>query len=134
MTEGLVAALTATRLRAVMVIHCNHPQELDTSVREALSTLAAGGVTLLNQTVLLKKINDNSKILATLSETLFDAGVMPYYLHMLDKVESAAHFAVDDGHARALYGELLTLLPGYLVPKLVRETPHEASKTPVSPL
>jgi EF-P beta-lysylation protein EpmB len=133
-TDGLVTALTATRLKPVLVIHCNHPQEIDTSVREALIPLVKNHVTLLNQTVLLKKINDNSTILATLSETLFAAGVMPYYLHLLDKVEGAAHFAVDDGQARTLYGELLTLLPGYLVPKLVRETPHQASKTPVLPM
>jgi len=133
-TDGLLKALTTTRLKPVLVIHCNHPQEIDDQVRESLAILASSQVTLLNQTVLLKNINDNSRILATLSEALFSAGVLPYYLHMLDKVEGAAHFAVDDVQARALYGELLTLLPGYLVPKLVRETPHQASKTPVPPL
>lgn len=132
-TEGLINTLTGTRLKPVVVIHCNHPQEIDAPVREALASLVQNRVTLLNQTVLLKKINDNSRILATLSEALFAAGVMPYYLHLLDKVEGAAHFAVDDGRARTLYGELLTLLPGYLVPKLVRENPHQASKTPVLP-
>lgn len=132
-TEGLIDAITGTRLKPVLVIHCNHPQEIDASVREALANLTQHHITLLNQTVLLKKINDNSRILATLSETLFTAGVLPYYLHLLDKVEGATHFAVDDCQARTLYGELLTLLPGYLVPKLVREIPHQASKTPVLP-
>ena len=133
MTAELLDLLTTTRLKVVMVIHCNHPQEIDSEVIDHLLLMAKSGFTLLNQTVLLKDINDNSGILATLSETLFDAGVTPYYLHLLDKVQGAAHFAVDDEKAKSLYGELLTLLPGYLVPKLVRETPHQGSKTPVLP-
>lgn len=134
MTPELVEAITHPRLRTLMVMHCNHPQEIDAEVAKGVTALTNGGIQVLNQSVLLKKINDNSRILATLSENLFDINVQPYYLHLLDKVEGAAHFAVSDADAKALYGELLTLLPGYLVPKLVRETPHEGSKTPVSPL
>lgn len=132
-TDELVGAVSHPRLRTVMVMHCNHPQEIDEEVGRGVATLVRAGIQVLNQSVLLKKINDNSRILATLSESLFDIGVQPYYLHLLDKVEGAAHFAVSDEDAKTLYGELLTLLPGYLVPKLVRETPHEGSKTPVSP-
>lgn len=134
MTPELVAAIRHPRLNTILVMHCNHPQELDQEVSEGLQTLREGGVQLLNQAVLLKNINDNSRILATLSENLFDAGVLPYYLHLLDKVQGAAHFEVAETDAKTLYGELLTLLPGYLVPRLVRETPHEGSKTPVSPI
>lgn len=133
-TPELLNAIRHPRLRTVMVMHCNHAQEIDGDVRHAIGEMLDVGIQVLNQAVLLKKINDNSRILATLSESLFDAGVMPYYLHLLDKVEGAAHFAVDEDRARVLYGELLTLLPGYLVPKLVRETPHEGSKTPISPI
>ncbi len=134
MTPELVEAITHPRLRTLMVMHCNHPQEIDTEVAKGVTALTNGGIQALNQSVLLKKINDNSRILATLSEKLFDINVQPYYLHLLDKVKGAAHFTVSDTDAKALYGELLTLLPGYLVPKLVRETPHEGSKTPVAPL
>jgi lysine-2,3-aminomutase-related protein len=133
-TPELVDAITHPRLRTLMVMHCNHPQEIDAEVAKGVTALTNSGISVLNQSVLLKNINDNSRILATLSENLFDINVQPYYLHLLDRVEGAAHFAVSDTDAKALYGELLTLLPGYLVPKLVRETPHEGSKTPVSPL
>jgi EF-P beta-lysylation protein EpmB len=133
-TPEFVEAIRHPRLRTLLVMHCNHPQEIDETVCAGVNTLQEGGVQLFNQTVLLKNINDNSRILATLSEKLFDAGVLPYYLHLLDKVQGAAHFAVNDADAKTLYGELLTLLPGYLVPRLVRETPHEGSKTPVSPI
>lgn len=130
-TDELICALTSTRLRVVMVVHCNHPQEIDDEVRTGISHLLKAQLTILNQTVLLRGINDKSAILASLSETLFDCGVHPYYLHLLDRVAGAAHFAVDDAEAKDVYRELLTLLPGYLVPKLVREHPREKSKTPI---
>ena len=117
-------------LPIVWVIHCNHPQEIDSNVIRALNALrAAGKFTLLNQTVLLKGINDDAVVLAELSEKLFTAGVIPYYLHMLDKVKGAAHFSVDEEKARQLLSELRRLLPGYLVPKLVREQAGENAKT-----
>lgn len=132
-SDKLVAIFTSTRLKPVLVIHCNHPQELDESVAEALARLHRAGVTLLNQTVLLRGVNDNSDILAALSEALFRTNTLPYYLHLLDKVRGAAHFAVDDTRARQLYQTLLGKLPGYLVPKLVRELPDATSKTPIVP-
>lgn len=131
-TDKLVAVFTGTRLKPVLVIHCNHPQELDDSVAEALAKLRRAGVTLLNQTVLLKGVNDDSDTLAALSEALFRVDTLPYYLHLLDKVRGAAHFAVDDARARQLYQDLLGKLPGYLVPKLVRELPDATSKTPIA--
>lgn len=132
-TAGLIGSITQTRLQVVMVVHCNHPQEIDPAVCAAFRDLKQAQVTLLNQTVLLRNINDDSEILAALSEGLFNAGVLPYYLHLLDKVTGAAHFAIADQDAKSLYKELLTLLPGYLVPKLVREVPSELSKTPILP-
>lgn len=130
-TPPLLKALTGTRLKTIVVVHCNHPQEIDKEVEMALKCLKNANVTLFNQSVLLKGINDSSQILATLSKALFQAGVQPYYIHLLDKVEGAAHFAVENYEAKNIYKELLTLLPGYLVPKLVKETAHEGSKTPV---
>lgn len=132
-TDSLIQALTATHLRVIMVIHCNHAQEIDNEVRDGLSQLLKAQLTILNQTVLLRDINDKSEILASLSEALFDCGVHPYYLHLQDKVKGTAHFLVDDDRAKRVYRDLLTLLPGYLVPKLVRESPHEKSKTPIAP-
>lgn len=132
-TDALVAILTGTRLKPVLVIHCNHPQELDQTVSDALARLHRAGVTLLNQTVLLQGVNDDSDTLAALSEVLFRSNTLPYYLHLLDKVRGAAHFAVEDARARQLYQALLGKLPGYLVPKLVRELPDATSKTPIVP-
>lgn len=108
---------------SVMVVHCNHPNEIDAAVSSAMKRLAQAGVTLLNQAVLLKGVNDNAATLASLSEGLFAAGVLPYYLHQLDKVQGAAHFEVDATTARKLMDSIHTLLPGYLVPRLVRELP-----------
>ena len=114
-----------------MVIHCNHPNEIDDSVIAAIDKLGAAGVTLLNQSVLLRNINDNVATLTRLSHRLFAAGVLPYYLHQLDRVQGAAHFEVDIKHARVLESGLRAALPGYLVPRLVQEVPGEPGKTPV---
>ncbi|WP_252177618.1 EF-P beta-lysylation protein EpmB [Endozoicomonas sp. 4G] len=119
------------RLKPVMVIHCNHANEIDEQVEQALQKLRQAGAILLNQTVLLKDINDDSKSLADLSQTLFNAGVLPYYLHLLDRVKGAAHFEVTDEKARLLINELMQTCPGYLVPRLVREVAGAASKTPI---
>jgi KamA family protein len=105
----------------VFVLHCNHPNEIDAEVREACSSLRDSRVTLLNQSVLLRGVNDSTDVLAELSERLFAAGVLPYYLHVLDKVRGAAHFDVPDTTAQRIAGELAARLPGYLVPRLVRE-------------
>jgi L-lysine 2,3-aminomutase len=100
-------------------------------VRAALRRLAAAGVTLLNQAVLLRGVNDSAAVLAGLSEALFAAGVLPYYLHLLDRVRGAAHFEVKESEASAIMEALRQRLPGYLVPRLVRELPGQPAKTPV---
>ncbi|MET0230007.1 MAG: EF-P beta-lysylation protein EpmB [Rhodanobacteraceae bacterium] len=115
----------------IVVVHANHANELDASVARAAADLRAAGVTLLNQSVLLRGVNDDAEALQTLSERLFEYGVLPYYLHQLDRVAGAAHFEVDDERARALVDRLAARLPGYLVPRLVREIPGAASKTPL---
>lgn len=130
-TDQCLEWLTLPQLQTIVVIHCNHAQEIDAEVVEALARLKRAGVTLFNQSVLLRGVNDSSETLAQLSQTLFDAGVLPYYLHMLDQVSGAAHFAVSEADASTLYQQLLTLLPGYLVPKLVRENAGAGSKTPL---
>ena len=129
--RGLVALLERARVDVVVVLHTNHPREIDDDVARALGALKSAGVTLLNQSVLLRGINDDAVTLAELSERLFDCGALPYYLHLLDPVAGAAHFDVDETRAEALYRELLARLPGYLVPRLVREVPGQASKTPL---
>ncbi|MDT8896522.1 EF-P beta-lysylation protein EpmB [Halomonas sp. I1] len=128
---ALLDWLGSTRLQKVMVLHINHAQEIDEAVVEACRRLQAAGVTLLNQSVLLHGVNDDVASLAALSERLFEAGILPYYLHVLDPVAGAAHFDVPDDAARALVAELRTRLPGFLMPTLVREVPGEASKTPL---
>lgn len=126
---GLAAALTDTRLRPVLVIHANHPHEIDETVVKALECLATAGVTLLNQSVLLRGVNDDAATLAALSEALFAARVLPYYLHLLDHVQGAAHFAVKENVALAIMNTLRQRLPGYLAPRLVREQPGQLAKT-----
>ncbi|WP_083608106.1 EF-P beta-lysylation protein EpmB [Teredinibacter haidensis] len=130
-TTELLNILRQSPLPTVMVTHCNHPQEIDVHVQQMFKQLKGVTVTILNQAVLLKSINDNAPIQATLSKRLFSCGVMPYYLHLLDKVSGAAHFNVEEGAAKRIYNELLATLPGYLVPKLVREAAGAKSKTPV---
>lgn len=127
----LLEWISTPRFRMVLVIHCNHAREIDAPVREAMDKLRAAGVTLLNQAVLLRGVNDDLDTLVELSEQLFEAGVLPYYLHQLDPVQGAAHFAVAEPTARQLAGALRGRLPGYLVPRLVRELPGQPSKTPL---
>lgn len=123
--------LAALPWRRVVVLHANHPGELDESVREACARLRVAGALLLNQSVLLCGINDDAETLASLSERLFDIGVLPCYLHQLDPVRGAGHFEVADERARKLVGTLRARLPGYLVPRLVRELPGQPGKTPL---
>lgn len=130
-TDTLVARISASSLQVLLVNHINHANEIDTAFRASMKKLRMAGVTLLNQSVLLRGVNDNAHTLADLSNALFDAGVMPYYLHVLDRVQGAAHFMVSDEDARAIVRELLTLVSGYLVPKLAREIGGEPSKTPL---
>jgi len=128
---SLLEWMSATRLQIVLVIHSNHANELDANVDRAMNRLRQAGVTLLNQSVLLRGINDRPGDLVDLSERLFAADVLPYYLHQLDPVQGAAHFSVSDRDARLLVEEMRRQLPGYLVPRLVREHPGRASKTPL---
>ncbi len=130
-TSSLLQWLAATRFKTSLVIHCNHPQEIDMTMQLKFTELRNIGVTLLNQTVLLKTINDQIDILESLSYRLYDVGVLPYYLHVLDKVQGAAHFELSDARAIKLHQGLLRALPGYLVPKLVREVPGVGYKVPV---
>lgn len=127
----LLERLSQSRCQIVMVVHCNHPNEIDDATTLALRRAKAAGITLLNQAVLLKGINDDINIQSNLSKQLFKSGVMPYYLHLLDKVAGAAHFDIDERRAVNLYWQLLAKLPGYLVPKLVKELPNRPFKVPI---
>jgi EF-P beta-lysylation protein EpmB len=127
----LLAWVRGLHLPLVVVVHANHPAELDAGTARAFADLRAAGATLLNQAVLLRGVNDAVSTLAELSEALFDQGVLPYYLHQLDRVAGAAHFAVADATARELEESLRRRLPGYLLPRLVRETPGAPYKVPL---
>ncbi|MCK9533178.1 MAG: EF-P beta-lysylation protein EpmB [Pseudomonas sp.] len=131
LTDQLTDILTGTRLRSSLVLHVNHPRELTPLHAERLAKLRQAGVTLLNQTVLLKGVNDSAQVLIELSEQLFNHDVLPYYLHVLDRVQGAQHFDVTSAEAYTLYQQMLAQLPGYLVPKLVREEAGQAHKTPL---
>ncbi|MGJ8669698.1 MAG: EF-P beta-lysylation protein EpmB [Oceanococcus sp.] len=131
-TPQLLNMLQKSRLNCVMVIHSNHAQEIDDQVSNACQALKENAVTLFNQSVLLAGVNDSAEALADLSEALFLAGVLPYYLHQLDPVIGAAHFQLTDHAARGIMRDLNGRLPGYLVPKLVREIPGRTGKIPIS--
>jgi EF-P beta-lysylation protein EpmB len=128
---ALTEWIAACGLPVIVVIHANHPQEINEEVRRALRVLAAAGVSLFNQAVLLRGINDSTDVLEGLSNRLFDCGVLPYYLHLLDRVAGAAHFEVDEHRAVTIMETLRTRLPGYLVPRLVREIEGAPSKVVV---
>ncbi|WP_372964360.1 EF-P beta-lysylation protein EpmB [Marinobacter sp.] len=129
--DEMLSWLNRSRLQKVIVVHVNHPAEIDQATRLAFKKLKDAGVTLLNQSVILKGVNDSSVTLSELSEVLFDAGVLPYYLHAFDPVAGAHHFNVSDAKAAEIVREMLEYLPGFLVPKLVREVPGQPSKTPI---
>ncbi len=131
--EGLTQWLTQLRLPVVFVLHVNHPNEIDADVRAACALLHDSGVTLLNQTVLLQGVNDDAAVLAELSRKLFEAGVLPYYLHVLDRVRGAAHFDVPEARARVIAGQLAAQMPGYLVPRLAREIYGAPAKVTLPP-
>lgn len=130
-TDGLLHWISSLSLKTIIVLHINHADEIDAEVSKAASKLAAAGATLFNQSVLLKGVNDRVDTLAELSEALFSIGVQPYYLHMLDRVQGTAHFEVGESQARQLMRLLRARLPGYLVPRLVREIPGAPAKQPV---
>jgi len=115
----------------IIVTHCNHSNELGDDVKISIDALRSQNVTLLNQSVLLKSINDQPETLTELSEALFDTGILPYYLFLLDPVAGAAHFDISLAQAKDIYKQLLTQLPGFLTPRLSIEIPGEQSKTPI---
>ncbi|WP_372013069.1 EF-P beta-lysylation protein EpmB [Pseudoxanthomonas sp. 10H] len=127
----LLQWLSALPWPVAVVIHANHANEFDASVDAALAALRGAGARLLNQAVLLRGVNDSVDALADLSERSFAAGVLPYYLHQLDRVAGVAHFEVPDAEARALHAALAARLSGYLVPRLVREVQGDSGKRPL---
>jgi L-lysine 2,3-aminomutase len=127
-TPGLVGLLRSTRLTPVVVLHANHPRELDSSVADALARLVDAGIPLLNQSVLLRGVNDDAPTLVALSQRLLDCRVLPYYLHQLDRVAGAGHFEVAVDRGLALVAEMRARLPGYAVPRYVREVPGQPGK------
>jgi EF-P beta-lysylation protein EpmB len=129
--HGLLTLFGKYPGRIVMVLHANHARELDERLAIACRELQACRVLLLNQSVLLKGVNDDADTLCELSEGLFASGIQPYYLHVLDKVAGAAHFDMPETRAKALHQAMQARLPGYLVPKLVREAPGAQGKTPL---
>ena len=128
-TDEFCTLLAESRLQTVMVTHINHPNEIDQIFAHAMQKLKAVNVTLLNQSVLLKGVNDDAQILKILSDKLFQTGILPYYLHLLDKVQGASHFLISDIEAMQIYKTLQSLTSGYLVPKLAREIAGELNKT-----
>jgi EF-P beta-lysylation protein EpmB len=127
-TDELISTLLASTKQIIIVVHCNHANEINERVIAACKTLKKNGITLFNQSVLLKGINDNAEILCELSEQLFSHGIIPYYLHLLDKATGTGHFEVSEAEALALIRQVQATLPGYLVPKLVKEEAGAASK------
>jgi EF-P beta-lysylation protein EpmB len=123
-----IAWTKTLRQQVIMVTHCNHPQEINDQVALALLHMKQAGITLLNHTLLLKGVNDSVETLVELSKALFANSVLPYYLHMLDKVQGAAHFDVNQGQAQALHWGMAQKLSGYMVPKLVYEKPGAPAK------
>ncbi|WP_111976625.1 EF-P beta-lysylation protein EpmB [Algibacillus agarilyticus] len=130
-TPELVKCLTELPIKVIFVHHINHANEIDADFMAAIKPLQVPNITLLNQAVLLKGVNDTTQAMVDLSERLFAAGILPYYIHLLDKVQGAAHFAVTEETAARVYKGMLAELPGFLMPKWAREIGGEASKTPI---
>jgi KamA family protein len=128
-TSELLAWLRGTRLTTIMVVHANHPNEIDDAVAQSLTRLVDAGVPVLNQSVLLRGVNDDVDSLVELSRRLVNLRVMPYYLHQLDRVRGASHFEVPVSRGLELVAEMRNRLPGYAVPRFVQEVAGEASKT-----
>ena len=130
-TPELIELLRGSRLQPIVVVHANHPHEIADECRESLRLLVRSGIPTLNQAVLLRGINDTAEALTGLCERLIDLGVLPYYLHQLDRVAGTAHFEVPEPRGLELIAELRKRLPGYAVPQLVREIAGAQSKTPL---
>ena len=131
-TNELVSMLSQSRLKPVIVLHINHANEINQQLVSNLEPLRQARIPLFNQSTLLKGVNDEINVLCQLSEKLFDSGIQPYYLHLFDPVQGAAHFDIPEKKAEELTKSLLATLPGYLVPKVVREIAGEANKTPIN--
>ncbi len=131
-TRNLVSLLKNSRLKASIVLHINHANEIADDFVKALEPLLDARIPIFNQSVLLKGVNDNAEALIELSEKMFDSGIIPYYLHLFDRVQGAAHFDVSEEKALCIAKEMLATLPGFLMPKLVREIAGEANKTPIN--
>ena len=127
--DQLLNWLSNTRLKPTFVLHINHANEIDSALSQGINRLKQAGIMVLNQSVLLKGINDTSDQLINLSEKLFNVGIMPYYLHMLDPVQGASHFDVPEDRAVEIFSQIQAELPGFLVPKLVQERAGETSKS-----
>ena len=127
--EALLQRLNQSRFTISLVTHINHPAELNKKNNIVFNKIKQSSIQLLNQSVLLRGVNNNADTLIDLSEKLYENGILPYYLHMLDHVQGAAHFSVKEADAIALMDEMTTSLPGYLVPKLVKEIAGEKAKT-----
>jgi len=131
-TRDLVDLLRHSRLKSTMVFHINHSNEIDTNFIKAVEPLRDARIPLFNQSVLLKDVNDNAETLIKLSERMFDNGIIPYYLHLFDSVQGAAHFDVKEEKAIRIANEMLAALPGFLMPRLVREIAGQTNKTPIN--
>ncbi len=133
-TTELVERLAHSRLNIVLVSHINHANEINDELRNAIQRLRtrAANVTLLNQSVLLKGVNDDVDTQVALSESLFSCGILPYYLNVLDRVQGAAHYYVSDEKAKEIMAGLLTEVSGYLIPQLTREIGGRSSKIPLN--
>jgi EF-P beta-lysylation protein EpmB len=127
----LIKALTDSRLKVVVVVHINHPNEIDGEVEHAISKFTRAGIPVFNQAVLLRGVNDNLKTLSALFETLFDVGIFPYYMHALDKAKGTQHFEVLDNRDQDLQDAIRRKLPGYLIPRFVREQSGKPYKVPI---
>lgn len=132
--DDMLAWINSSRLDIIMVWHINHGNEVDEQVIQAAQQLKQAGVTLLNQGVLLKGVNDTVEAQVNLSEAVFNAGLMPYYMFTLDPVEGAAHFDISVEQAQRLMGKVAAELPGYLVPRLAKEIPGKLAKTVFAPI
>jgi len=126
--DEFLSILSNTRLQVVFVIHCNHPKELDDDVISALKQLQRLAIPILCQSVLLRGVNDDLETLCLLYENLINAGILPYYLHQLDKVQGGMHFEVSPEKGKVLMQQLSARLPGYAIPRYVQEVPHQLAK------
>jgi len=130
--KSLVSLLSTTKLKTTLVLHINHPAEIDDFLKGKIAQLKQHDILVLNQSVLLKGVNNCSKTLINLSYKLFDAGILPYYIHLFDNVENGSHFAVSRHLAKAIMKQVMSNLPGYLVPKLVQEVSGIGYKVPIT--